>query len=104
MLLRPVRIVAVCGVYDIKEDNWMITDFCWLHCLFTKHANVVESTSLNGIDERKAAKKLHLLKMGHPSGPRITISKETDERFSDICDQAKLRSRFLESLKKLLIE
>ncbi len=100
-MLRPVRIVAVCGAYDIEEDDWMITDFCWLHCLFTKHANVVESISLSGIDEREAAEKLHLLKMGHPSGQRITISKETDERFSDICDQAKLRSRFLGSLKNV---
>lgn len=101
LLLRPVRIVAVCGAYDIEEDDWMITDFCWLHCLFTKHANVVEAISLSGIDETEATEKLHLLKMGHPSGPRLTIFQETDERFSEICNQAKLKSRFLEALRKV---
>lgn len=79
----------------------MITDFCWLHCLLTRHANVVEAISLSGIDETEATEKLHLLKIKHPSGPRLTIFQEADERFSEICNQAKLKSRFLESLRKV---
>lgn len=98
LLLRPVRIVAVCGAYDIEEDDWMITDFCWLHRLFARHANVVEAKFLSAIDEAEATKRLHLLKMGHPSGPRLTVFQETDKRFSEICNQDKLKSLFLESL------
>lgn len=78
----------------------MIIDFCWLHCLLARHANVVEEISLSAIDESEATEKLHLLKTGHPSGPRQVVFQETDERFSEICNQAELKSRFLESLTK----
>lgn len=80
----------------------MITDFCWLHCLFARHANVVEEISLSAIDESEATEKLHLLKTGHPSGPRLAVFQENDERFSEICNQAELKSRFLESLTKIV--
>lgn len=62
---------------------------------------MVEAISLSGIDEAEASEKLHLLKMGHPSGPRLTVFQETNERFSELCDQVKLQSRFLESLRKV---
>ena len=60
------------------------------------------SDSPSGIDEAEATGKLHLLKIGHPSGPRLTVFQETGECFSEICNQAKLKSPFLESLRKVV--
>lgn len=41
--------------------------------------------------------------MGHPSGPRLSIFQETDDRFSGICNKVKPKSRFLESLRKDIV-
>lgn len=63
---------------------------------------MVEEISLSAINESEATEKLHLLKTGHPSGPRLAVFQENDERFSEICNQAELKSRFLESLTKIM--
>lgn len=40
--------------------------------------------------------------MGHPSGPGLTVFQETDDCFSEIYNQAKLKSPLLGSLRKVL--
>lgn len=63
---------------------------------------MVEEILLSAIDESEATEKLHLLKTGHPSEPRLVVFQENYERFSEICNQAELKSRFLESLTKIV--
>lgn len=65
---------------------------------------MVEAISPSGVDGTEATEKLHLLKLGHPREPRLTIFQETDERNSEIYNKAKLHSRFLEFLGKSRIE